>query len=62
MLFYQRGSFADITVETDVSIGSLIKEIVMEGSIVIIIGVTTIRQRGRDVLVIRISIFIKKFI
>ncbi len=62
MLFYQRGSFADITVETDVSIGSLIKEIVMEGSIVIIIGVTTIRQSGRDVLVIRISIFIKKFI
>jgi hypothetical protein len=45
----------DTTVETGVFIGNLIKEIVMVGSIVTIMGVITILPSDRAVLVIRIS-------
>jgi len=52
-LFCRRGSFAAITAEMDVFTGSLIREIAMEGSIVIIMERITIRLKGRDVLVLK---------
>lgn len=45
----------DITAETAVSIGNLIRGTAMEDSIVITMAVITIRPRDKGVLVIRID-------
>ena len=51
------GAFADTTVLTDVSIGTLMTVIVMAASTVRIMILTTIRESAKDVLVMKTNCF-----
>ena len=51
------GAFADTTVLTDVSIGTLMTVIVMAASTVRIMMLTTIRESAKDVLVMKTNCF-----
>ena len=54
---FLRVPFADTTVLTDVSIGTLMTVIVMAASTVRIMMLTTIRESAKDVLVMKTNCF-----